>query len=349
MSRAIPRSQKAAIYTGVGQLQVREVPVQAPSGECCLIRVERCGICGSDLHNFRGQSLRNTFQEWMQLGFADGHEYTGTVVAVGPEVRELELGVRVAVECTRHCGTCASCRAGRYNTCIQRRDLVWRGHGGFAQYALAPEHAIYPVPDVVSNVQAALIEPTACALRAVRRGRVTLGDAVVVVGGGTIGQLSAGLARTAGAAAVYLIIRYKSQAERAYRFGVTDTYPPDQAPRELADVAIDSVCTPDAFKTTLDSVKRNGRVVLVGSPTGPGTLHLGPIVGKELSLSGSLTYARDGGQSDFQHAIDLIANGGFDPSPVVTHEFPLSEIDTAFATALDKSLGSVKVHLRVNE
>ncbi len=345
MNRDFPEKQLAGIYTGIGSLEVREVPVPPPNGDQCLIKVDRCGICGSDLNTYRGQSSRTTFEEWMKIGYADGHEYTGTVVAVGDQVRSIAVGVRVAVECTRHCGVCDACRRGLYNICVERKDLVWRGNGGFAQFATAPEHAVYQVPDNVTPTQAALIEPAACALRALRRSNFLAGASFLVVGGGTIGLLAAQMARVLTQGDVYLVYKYDHQCEAAHALGIDNTLKIEELTLEIADIAIDAVGNENSFNGAMAGVKRGGTVVLIGSPTGPLEVCLGQIVGKELNVYGALTYAHQASKSDFHAVIDLMAAGVFDPTALVSHTFPLAEIEQAFITALDKKTTSIKVHI----
>ena len=345
MDHPVPKTQQAAIYTAIGRIEIQEVPVKTPEADECLIAVDRCGICGSDLHNYRGQSLRKTFAEWMKLGFADGHEYTGVVVAVGADVQTVAAGTRVAVECTRHCGTCPSCKQGLYNICDTRRDLVWRGNGGFAQYATAPAHAVVEVPERLSSKHAALVEPAACALRAVNRANMTPGDDVLVMGGGTIGALCGVMARIAGAGTVSLVCKYEHQRNVAQELGITSVLSPDDIRSEMARVAIEAVGTEQSFSAALKGVRRGGTIVLIGSPTERWSVAFGAVVGKELDVKGALTYAYHGGVTDFERVIDLMASGQCDLTPLVTHEFPLEDIATALETALDKTRGSVKVHV----
>jgi 2-desacetyl-2-hydroxyethyl bacteriochlorophyllide A dehydrogenase len=346
MKSILPKSHLAALYKGIGILNVEEVPIKYPRADNCLIRVHSCGICGSDLHTYRGNSTRNTFEEWLKLGFADGHEYTGEVVAVGDNVEHITPGMRVAVECTRHCGRCFSCKRGLYNICLDRRDLVWRGHGGFSEYAMAPEQAVYPIPDILTDDQASLIEPLACALRSVHRSGAVAGHSVVVAGGGTIGILCVYILKTIYGSRVYQICKYGHQSEFAKSLGVDHTVKPGEIGQELADIAIDAVGYDSSFNDALAAVKRGGTVVLVGAATGPRTVELGSIVGKELDIKGSLTYAHQYSQPDFQMTIDLLSSGVFDPSAIITHRFPLTQIGDAFQTGLDKNNLSIKVQIK---
>lgn len=339
----IPKTQLAGLYRSSGSVVVKEVPVNLPKEDFCLVKVDLCGICGSDLNNYRGQSKRSTFDKWIDLGYADGHEYTGTVVAVGENTDRIKVGMRVVAECTRHCGTCPSCKRGLYNICYSRKDLVWRGHGGFAQFASSPEHALFPIPDDMSAKKGALVEPAACALRAVKRGKVSLGDHVLIVGGGTIGLLCAQMAKIAGASEVSLVYKYPHQAKTARALGISNVLTDVQS--ESADVVIDAVGTEKSFNTALCAVQRGGNIALVGSPHGMVSIDIGTMVGKELDLMGSLTYAVSGENNEFQRTIELLSS--FDPLPIITHEFPLSEIDKAFKTADDKSSGCVKVHVNL--
>jgi L-iditol 2-dehydrogenase len=311
MEIKLPEKQIAALYTAVGKLAIKEVPVITPSDDFCLVKVDRCGICGSDLHNFRGQSMRNTFAEWVRLGFADGHEYTGTVVAVGPRVRSIKVGMRVVAECTRHCGICPFCKKGMYNICIERKDLVWRGHGGFAQYATAPEHALYPIPTTLDPARAALVEPLACSIRAVNHGNHATGGRILVVGAGVIGLFCAVFAQKVTTNEVLLVSKYKHQGDTAKRMGLSHVVKTEELSAETADLVIDAVGSSESFNQALHGVKRGGCIVLVGSPTASRNINLGVVVGKEIIIQGSLSYARDNLIPDFQRAIDLLAKDSY--------------------------------------
>ena len=342
----IPANQKVALYRTYGELFVKSKKVDLPKGDNYLIKVSACGICGSDLHTFRGNSSRNTFENWLKLGYADGHEYVGTIAAKGPNSKKFNVGQKVVAECTRHCHECVYCKKGLYNICIERKDLVWRGNGGFAEYATAPEHALHKININISDQLAALIEPAACSYRAFKKSDIQSGERVLVVGSGTIGLLSAQIIKTLADKDVTISVKYKAQAIMAEMLGITNILYSNEVGSEIADVVIDSVGNSASFNDSLKSVNRNGKISIVGSPVKNLDVALGNIVGKELTVKGVLTYAHEYLESDFQKTIDLISDLRIDPRPLVTHTFPQDEIQTAFKTALDKTENSIKVQIQ---
>jgi len=303
-----------------------------------------CGICGSDLHGYRGP--------WGQDA-KPGHEFCAVVEAVGQGVMGLPPGMRVAGECFAHCGRCPACECGDYNHC---EAIVWspgRPAGALAQYVAWPAASLLPVPEGLSDEQAALVEPTAVAFRAVARSGLRKGESAAVVGAGTIGLLCAAVAAARGAGRVFVLTRYPHQAEAAARLGVSDPLPPEAGdPRRAvrkrtggrgADVVIDAVAAGTSLSTAFSLARPQGRVVEVGGPTRPLMVALGPLVSGELRLCGSNCYAVTEGRRDMQWAMDLIEGGRVRPEALVTHRFPLDRAAEAFATAADKKSGSIKV------
>ena len=329
---------------GVVRLAEFDVPEAAP-GEV-LLRVLRCGICGSDLHAYRGAWGGNSHP---------GHELCAVVEKLGPGVSALRPGARVTAECFAHCGRCEACRRGDYNLCEAIRFSPGRPAGGMAEFIAYPAAGLFAVPDALSDEQAALVEPLAVAFRAVARAGVAEGESVAVVGGGTIGLLCASVAAARGAGPVFLLAKYPHQVDKARELGgVEPLLPQDGNPVELikeragrVDVALDCAAAGTSFTTALSLVRPQGRVVEVGGVTRPLLSALSPLVNGELRVTGSSCYATTDGRPDFEWAIQLIAEGKLRPEALVTHTFPLAEAAEAFRTAADKKSGSVKVLLRM--
>jgi 2-desacetyl-2-hydroxyethyl bacteriochlorophyllide A dehydrogenase len=325
-------------------------PIDAPKPELrpgfVRVRVRQCGICGSDLHIYRGH--------WR--GGRLGHELCGVVEDVADDVTGIAAGTRVCAECFGHCGMCRFCRSGDYNHCEAISWYGWQEQGAMAEWSCFPADAVFPVPETMSDPQVVMVEPLAVAFHAVGRARVGSGDAVGVVGAGTIGLLCIAAAKAAGAGRIVAIARHAHQAEAARRMGAdevallgTDKPADLLGPDSPVDAAIDTVAVGTSFSTALAAVRPRGRMVLVGGVTRPVMAALAPLVNGEVELTGSQCYAVTDGRPDFESAIELIASGRVDAGSLVTHELPLDDVAEAFRTADDKGSGAVKVVVQMPE
>ena len=342
----------AAIYSGIGQIHWREVERLPPPPGYVVLKTQRAGICGSDLHNYWGHwSASHTF--------ATGHETCGVVVELGEGVKGLQLGDRVAVECFSHCGECVYCQTGQYNHCLERKGVSHHLHGGFAEFTTTHASALFKLPATLSDEEGALVEPLAVAVRALAQAKATYADRVVIIGGGTIGLLCLAVAVANGVKETMITVKYPQQARLARELGadhvvdITQTNVRD-AVKELTgglgtDVVVETVGGARQFEDALSIVRKRGTVVLVAGYFEPLSVNLERMVWSEAVVTGSNCYGYSGLTTDFQAAIDLIANRKLDPAKIVSHRFPFEAITEAFAVAADKESGSVKVHLQVDE
>lgn len=265
---------KALVKTkkGVGHIEVRDVPEPVPGRGEVKIKVAACGVCGSDIH-----VRHDTFPYWPPVIL--GHEFTGTVIALGPECRSARVGDRVVAEPhTRACGRCPLCRTGNIQICPEKRSPGWGIDGGMAEYVCYPEHLLHRIPDEMTWDQAVVVEPTANAVShlLVRTG-VQPGDFVVIQGPGPIGLMSALAARAAGAGRVAIIgapgdtpLRFMKAEELGFsdliNIGDTD---PVQAVLDLtngrgADLVVECSGSPCAIAITCDLVRKLGKVCAIG-------------------------------------------------------------------------------------
>ncbi|MBV7337021.1 zinc-binding dehydrogenase [Chloroflexi bacterium TSY] len=267
----------------------------------------------------------------------------------------MKAGDTVAIECFSHCGTCLYCETGHYNHCVEREWVSRNQHGGFAEYTTAHASALFTLPQSMTIEEGALIEPLAVAYRTLSQANATYTDRVVIIGGGTIGQLCLAMAKAIGVRESAITVKYPQQAKLATDLGadhvinVNDT---DQieAVKELTDgfgmdVVIETVGGARNFDAALASVRKRGRVVLVAGYFEPLTVNLAPMVWSEAIITGSNCYGYSGMTTDFQGAIDLVQNGKVPVRQLVTHRFGFEDIGEAFATAADKRSGSIKVHV----
>ncbi len=336
---------RAARCLEPGRFELREVPQPQPGAGEVLVRVHNCGICGSDLHYYHGG--------FPVPAVCPGHEISGEIAEVGSGVAHLHPGDRIAVEPLITCGHCPACRRGDYQICREFRVLGTQADGGFADYVRVPASAAFPLPAGLPWAVGALSEPAAVCVHAVRLAGVRLGQRVLVLGGGSIGLLAALVARAAGAGEVLITARHAHQKEAAARLGARPFG--DDRDGELSaygsdhpiDVVIETVGgSADTLSQALYYVRSGGVVSVLGVFTGAVSINPLLLVLKEARLIGSLTYGRAGATSDFEVAIDLLDKNRQLVAPLITHRFPLDQIDEAFAAAADKRRGSIKVTMQ---
>jgi 2-desacetyl-2-hydroxyethyl bacteriochlorophyllide A dehydrogenase len=340
-------TMKAAIYSGIGEIGVSDVGRTPPPPGYAVVEVKQAGICGSDLHSYYGK--------WGQSEtHAPGHETSGIVVEVGDGVTRVSEGDVVAIECFSHCGECRWCRTGHYNHCDNRLGVHHNQHGGFSEYATAHESGLYVLPKSMSYEAGAMVEPLAVSYRAVALSGAGHMDRVAVVGGGTIGLLALAAAKAVGAETL-ITVKYPAQARVAEALGAdhivnVSDHDAVAATRDITDgygvdAVIETVGTQQGFDDALGLVRRQGKVVLVAAYFEAMPINLSRVVWSEVTVTGSNCYAYSGMKTDFDATIELMASGRVDPTLLVTHRYPLSDIAEAFRTAADKTTGSVKVHV----
>lgn len=336
---------QAAFCTVPGKVHLRETTTPKPGPDEILVRVRSCGICGSDLHWFHGL--------WPPPAVCPGHEIAGEVAEVGSAVTDLDLGQRVAVEPLVICGKCSYCRTGDYQLCRWLQILGTVRDGGLADYVLVPGRAAFRLPDALDFELGALAEPTAVCVHAVRLAGVRLGDRVLVLGAGTIGLLSVLAARAAGATEVAVTARHPHQREMARRCGATRVFATDEegererfafASEEAVDVVIETVGgAADTLEDAIQCVRPGGTVVVLGVFSSRPACNALLLMLREIRIIGSLTYGRSGARADFDVALGLLAANAQRARQLITHRFPLDDVQQAFETAADKKRGAIKV------
>ncbi|MEX2081427.1 MAG: alcohol dehydrogenase catalytic domain-containing protein, partial [Dehalococcoidia bacterium] len=318
---------RAATWTANGTLDVAERPDPEPKPGWVRLRVAATGICGTDLHFFRG-----VFGS--PAGLLPGHEVGGVVDLPGDGV-ELEPGTPVAVEPIVTCRECYHCLGGSYNRCPKRMLLGVSGRGGMAEFMTAPAHCLYPLPRPLAPADGALAEPLAVCVRGLRLAGTSQGQRVVILGGGTIGLLSAFLARLSGATEVYITARRPAQQAMARELGATAVFDSSEAAFGALDrTEIDSVVeTVGGSAPTLADATRlvrpGGTIVMLGVFEGPASIPALEFSGKEVTLVGSNCYGRSGVDTDFGIAVRLLGQHIEALRPLVTHRFSLDQVNQA--------------------
>lgn len=341
---------KAFLLHGAKDLRPADLPEPAPGPGEVVVAMRRAGICGSDIHYF----THGRIGSFVPLGpFVLGHEFAGEIVAVGAGVPTTRLGERVTVDPSIPCGHCDFCRGGRYNLCPEMRfygsaSCVPHINGGFEEFVVAPAGNALPVPDSLSWAEAAMAEPLSVAVHAARRAGNLAGRSVLVTGGGTIGQLSALVARSFGAAVVALSDIRPGPGRVAVEQGADgamDALSPGFAAEAAAlapggfDVVIEAAGSSAALAQALEVTRRGGTIVQVGTLPAEVTLPLNTVMARELTLAGSFRFA-----NAFRTAIDLMASGRIDVTPLVTSVFALADLAKAMQTATSPGAG-IKVQI----
>ena len=288
---------KALVLNEYKRLDLQEVPRPEIAATEVLIRVRSCGICGSDVHGFDGSSGRRIPPVIM------GHEASGEVAEVGSAVRGFSPGERVTFDSMISCRSCVFCRQGRPNLCEDRRVLGvscddYRRHGAFAEYVAVPEHIVFRVPDGVSFDEAAMVEPVSVAVHAIARAAPSLGDSAVVVGAGMIGLLTIQALRSAGCGQIVSVDLAADRLQLARRLGadhIIQSGDGIDVPGEIraltgglgADRAMEAVGADVTVAMSIDSVRKGGRVVLIGNIAPTVNFGLQSVVTREIDVLGS--------------------------------------------------------------
>jgi L-iditol 2-dehydrogenase len=336
---------RAAFCTSPGKIELRDVERPEPARGDVLIRVRACGICGSDLHWFRGHGRPPTV--------CPGHEISGEVAALGTGPGSLHEGDRVVVEPMEVCRACTDCRGGMPQRCARMRILGMRRAGGLAEYVAVPAYAVFALPAALDFRLGALAEPMAVCVHAVRLAGVGLGQRVLVLGAGSVGLLSVLAARAAGAGEVLISARHPHQAAMAARLGAARSFGTgDDGAAELTAYAmeqpIDTVIETvggeaETIGQAVRAVRPGGTVVVLGVfSIAPGLPALS-LLAKEARVIGAMMYDRAGPRPDFEIALALLGRHHDLVAPLVTHRFALDDVQIAFDTAADKRGGAIKV------
>lgn len=316
------------VFEGHSRLHVEQKERPSPRMGEALIEVGYTGVCGSDLTLYAGKNPR------AKLPVTPGHEFAGRVVELPGETGEIRVGSRVAVLPTISCGTCRLCTTGRAHLCKQLRFIGIQMDGSMAEYVTAPVANLYPVPDALSEEVAALTEPLAVAVHAVRQARIQVGDRVLVIGAGPIGLMVALTARLSGCARVIMTEVAPQRIETARRHGFeTIAVDPGKEIEALQasmggfepEVVFECTGHPSATAQLIELSAFTAQVVVVGAFKEPAPIDLFRFSRKELNLVGSFAYGAD----DFARALTLISATPDQFRPLITDVVPLARAQDA--------------------
>lgn len=319
---------RAAVLQQPGEpLAIVDRPDPQPGTGEVVLRVDACGICGSDLH---------LSEAYPMPGLVLGHEFCGTVTEIGAGVETRRVGDRVTALSLAPCGQCAACATGRVRKCEQVAMIGIERPGAYAEYVVVNARDTFVLPPALDHRHGALVEPLAVALHTVRRAGISAGDDALVLGGGPVGLAVALWLRTLGAREVVVSDPVPSRRELAEKVGATATIDPTN--RDVGDafaaltgrrapLVIECVGVPGLLQHATDVAAVDATVVIAGVCMAPDTITPLTAMTKELDLRFAFYYEA----GDYTTTIDMIDRGRIDPLPLVTSEVTLDEAPRAFA------------------
>jgi (R,R)-butanediol dehydrogenase/meso-butanediol dehydrogenase/diacetyl reductase len=348
-------TMRAARWHARGDVRVEDVPIpRAGPGEV-LLRVSWCGICGTDLEEYRDGPVvipvdRPNPLTGQCAPVTLGHEFAGQVVEVGAGVEGLVVGERVVPDICLFCGQCHYCRRHEYALCVDWAAIGLHGDGGLAEYVRVPARQCVRLPAAIGDEEAALIETIEVAVRAVRHAGVRLGDSVAVVGDGAVGLITLQVARAAGATTVVLLGHRAGRLDLGRRLGASaaiDTNDPAWA-RSVADltdglgvdVAIECGGRASAIGDSIAATRKGGRIVLLAVIGKPVPLDTFAIVAGERTVTGSVQHHFD---EDLPIAVHLLASGLVKVGSLITRRIALDQVVTDGFAALEAGGSDIKV------
>jgi L-iditol 2-dehydrogenase len=340
---------KALVLKAYKQFAYEDVSDPEPGPDEVLVAVKACGICGSDVHGMDGSTGRRRPPIIM------GHEAAGVISRLGSRVSGWAVGDRVTFDSTIYCGQCAFCRRGMINLCDRRRVLGvscedYRQNGAFAEYVSVPQHILYKLPDGVPFEHAALVEPFAIALHAIRRAPPSLNDAVVVVGAGMIGLALVQALSQTGCGRLIVADIVDEKLSLAAKCGAThliNSSTEDALAAILrltqgigADLAFEAVGVPATVDLALGCLRKGGAATLIGNVTPKTEFRLQSVVTRELTIHGSCA-----SQGEYPACLDMLARGALHAATLLSATAPLAEGAAWFDRLYRKEPGLLKVVL----
>ena len=349
-------TMKAVVLHAADEMRVEARPMPEPGPGEVLLKVDCASICGTDV-----KVLHRTLQGQPAGAFIMGHEYAGTVAALGPDVDEFRVGDRVAVEVHKGCERCENCIKGWYTSCLNYGDLS-KGHrakgltcdGGFAEYALNHINTLYKLPENLTFEQACMVTTAASPLWAIDlMGGYLAGETVLVQGPGPIGLIALQLCKALGAERVILTGTRDERLAVGTRLGadhVINVKRENLAARmrELtagkgADSVLECAGGPTSMQEALENVKRGGRIGVVAWYTGPVTVDMNLAVRSNVRIYA----ARGEGGMNSGRSLALMSQGKIVADPIITHHFELDHVHDAFRTYMERLDNALKVVMHV--
>src|SRR5213593_2495020 len=354
----VPDQMKAWVLGGPDELFLRDKPVPMPARAEVLVRIDAVAICATDLEIIHsGSPAKISGGLPFNKNFTPGHEYMGTVAALGPCVDEFALGERVSVEIHAGCGQCKRCRQGMYTSCLNygKPDKGHRANGfttdgGFAEYAINHINTIVRVPDTMNDAEATLVVTAGTSMYGLTElGGLVAGESVVVIGPGPIGLLAVAVAKALGAGPIILTgtrnkrlaIGRELGADRVVNINDEDAV---EVVKQLtggigADYVVECAGTEATLNQAIHMTNRGGKVCLAAFPHESANLDIAHLVKNNIYAFG----IRGEGRSATRRAMALMTEKRFDATRIHTHTFPLADLPTALRYARERVDDAIKV------
>lgn len=344
-------TMKVAVMEGIGKMGYTKRPIPKVKPDEVLVKLEYVGICGSDMHYYETGAIGDYVVE---PPFVLGHEPGGTVVEVGSNVTHLSVGDRVALEPGKTCGHCEFCKTGRYNLCP---DVIFFAtppvDGVFQEYVAHEAALCFKLPENVSTLEGALIEPLAVGFHAANQGNAHAGQTAVVMGAGCIGLVSMMALKAEGVSKVYVVDVMQKRLDKALELGADGVINASEADAVEAvmkltenkgcDLAIETAGTEITTRQCIHMTKKGSTIVLVGySKTGEMTLPMSLALDKELRFETVFRY-----RHIYPMAIEAVAAGKVDLKGIVTDIFDFDDIQNAMDKSVSDKASIVKAVVKI--
>ena len=339
-----------AILVTPGLMKIQEAPMPEPADDQVQIKVEYVGICGSDVHGFECGPFIPPKDPNQKIGL--GHEFAGTVTKVGAGVKKFKVGDRVLCEPGVPCGKCKYCLSGHYNICPDVDFMATQPNyrGALTNYLVHPESFTYHLPDNMSMMEGALVEPAAVGMHAAEKGGAAPGKKIVILGAGCIGLMTLQACRIMGASEIVVVDLIEKRLQMAKKLGameIVDSASCDAVERakELlggnADIVFETAGARPTAAMTTKLVDRGGRIMIVGTIPGETPINfLG--INREVTIQTVFRYC-----NNYPMTIDAISSGRFNVKDMVTDEYPYEEVQRAFKESLGRKAEIIKGVIRV--
>ena len=311
---------------------LEDIPKPEPGHNDVLIHINKTAICGTDIHIYNWDDWAS---KTIPVPMAVGHEFSGVIVAMGSEVRGLEVGDRVSGEGHITCGHCRNCRAGRRHLCRNTVGVGVNRQGCFAEYLSIPASNVFPLPDVISDEVASILDPLGNATHTALTFDL-VGEDVLITGAGPIGIMAAAIAQHVGARHVVVTDVNDYRLELAGKMGATRTVNAGRESlediiaelgmKEGFDVGLEMSGNPVAFRDMLRTMHHGGRIALLGIPPGETAIDWNEVIFKGLVIQG--IYGRK--MFETWYKMSTMLESGLDVSPVITHRLPIAEFQQGF-------------------
>ena len=344
---------KTAVMLGIGKMGFEEREIPSPADDEVLVKLEYVGICGSDLHYYETGAIGDYV---VKPPFVLGHEPGGTVVEIGKNVTHLKAGDRVALEPGKTCGHCEFCKTGRYNLCP---DVVFFAtppvDGVFQEYVAHKADLCFKLPDSVSTMEGALIEPLAVGFHAAMQGGAKAGQTAVVLGSGCIGLVTMMALKAMGVSKVYVVDIMEKRLNKALELGADGVINGSEKDvveevRRLTggkgcDLAVEIAGSQATTVQAIHMTKKGAVIVLVGySKSGEMTLPVSLALDKELTFKTVFRY-----RHIYPMAIDAVASGRVNLKGIVTDVFGLDEVQKAMDYSVNHKADVVKAVIKISD